>query len=100
MRLTPPCGSPSRVVQRAVALVKCSVFNPVSFGTGGDGRASRWPEIRLINWVSHWNSGSAHTTNTRPATGWPEAIDDGTTTLGEVSAMGIIGTSAIDPIEY
>jgi hypothetical protein len=37
VRLTPPCGSPSPVVQRAVALVKCPVFNSCYFGTGGDG---------------------------------------------------------------
>ncbi len=37
----PPSGSPSAVVQRAVALVEYSVFNPSSFGTGGDGRATR-----------------------------------------------------------
>jgi len=42
VRLTPPCGSPSTVVQRAVALVQYPVFNPVFFGTGGDGRATRW----------------------------------------------------------
>jgi hypothetical protein len=29
-------------VQLAVALVEYPVFDPFSFGTGGDGRATRW----------------------------------------------------------
>jgi hypothetical protein len=42
VRLTLPCGSPSPVVQRAVALVECPVFNPFPLGAGGNVRASRW----------------------------------------------------------
>jgi putative addiction module component (TIGR02574 family) len=51
VQLTPPCGSPSAVVQRAVTLVRFLVFNPFPFGTGGDGRATRWlPQLNSLDY--------------------------------------------------
>ena len=39
---TAQSGVTSGVVQTAVVLVECLVFKTFSFGTGGDGRATRW----------------------------------------------------------